>query len=207
MIVIEGPIGVGKTTLAKKLAGSLQANLILEDAEDNPFLERFYQQPELYALPTQLHFLFQRHKQMATVLQGDLFQDIWIADYLIDKDRLFAEITLADDELHLYQQVYQQLAPKRCKPDLVIYLQAPVPVLLERVRKRGRPEERPVQQEYLQKVADAYTRFFHFYDASPLLIVNASGLDLVDNPEHYQALLDRIQNTQSGRNYFNPLID
>jgi len=204
-IVVEGPIGVGKTTLARKLAQTFQGELVLEDAENNPFLERFYQDPRAAALPTQLYFLFQRHRQMQALMQCDMFTPITVSDYLIDKDRLFAEATLTNDELDLYVQAFQHLALSHPQPDLVIYLQAPAQVLMRRVRQRGRAVEAPIRAEYLQRIVDAYTQFFHYYSASPLLIVNASGLDLINDQDDYQTLLERIDCTRSGRNYFNPL--
>lgn len=205
-IAVEGPIGVGKTTLAKKLAQSFQGELLLEGAQENPFLEKFYQDPKGGALPAQLFFLFQRSRQLKEVIQSDLFIQNRVADYLMDKDRLFAQVTLNEDELSLYEQVYQNLTIDAPTPDLVIYLQAPVEILLKRIRKRGVNMEYSITQEYLNKLSNAYTDFFHYYDASPLLIVNASGMDLVNNEQHYQQLLERIESTTSGRHYFNPTI-
>ncbi len=204
-IVIEGPIGVGKSSLAKKMGLTLSARLELEDAGSNPFLEKFYENPTEAALPTQLYFLFQRHKHMQQILQPDLFAPNMISDYLIDKDRLFAQVTLSDDEFALYDQVYQQLTIQHPAPDLVIYLQAPVEILVERVKKRGRKQEKNIQFDYLQKIATAYTQFFHYYNASPLLIVNTSAIDLMNNGVHYNELLERVLSTQAGRHYFNPV--
>jgi deoxyguanosine kinase len=203
-IAIEGPIGVGKTTLANKLAQSLQGELVLESANENPFLEKFYQDPKAGALPAQLFFLFQRTQQLKELIQTDMFIQHRVADYLMEKDRLFARVTLNQDELNLYEQVYQNLTIDAPKPDLVIYLQAPVDVLLKRIRQRGVNMEFSISQEYLDKLSEAYTDFFHYYDSSPLLIVNASGIDLVNNEQHYNQLLERIENTTSGRHYFNP---
>ncbi|MGX5175022.1 deoxynucleoside kinase [Aliikangiella sp. IMCC44653] len=203
-IAIEGPIGVGKTTLANKLAQSLQGELVLESATENPFLEKFYQDPKAGALPAQLFFLFQRTQQLKELIQTDMFIQHRVADYLMEKDRLFARVTLNQDELNLYEQVYQNLTIDAPKPDLVIYLQAPVDVLLKRIRQRGVNMEFSISQEYLDKLSEAYTDFFHYYDSSPLLIVNASGIDLVNNEQHYNQLLERIENTTSGRHYFNP---
>jgi deoxyadenosine/deoxycytidine kinase len=205
-IAVEGPIGVGKTTLAKKLAQSFQGEVLLEGAQENPFLESFYQDPKGGALPAQLFFLFQRTQQLKEVVQSDMFINNRVADYLMDKDRLFAQVTLNKDELNLYEQVYQNLTIDAPKPDLVIYLQAPVEILLKRIRKRGVNMEHSITQEYLDKLSTAYTDFFHYYDASPLLIVNASGMDLVNNEQHYHQLLERIESTTSGRHYFNPTI-
>ncbi|WMS89171.1 deoxynucleoside kinase [Pleionea litopenaei] len=203
-IAIEGPIGVGKTTLARKLAEYYQAELLLEGADENPFLPRFYQDPKAGALPTQLYFLFQRARQLKELRQGDMFIPTYVSDFLMDKDRLFAQVTLDSDELSLYQQVYDNLTIDTPQPDLVIYLQAPVNVLLDRIRKRATPHEAIIQKEYLEKISDAYMEFFHYYQGSPLLIVNASGIDLVENQHDYQQLLERIQETNSGRHYFNP---
>lgn len=203
-IAVEGPIGVGKTTLARRLAQHYEAELLLEEAEENPFLERFYQNPTAAALPTQLFFLFQRTRQLQRARQTDLFTPMRVADYLMEKDRLFARMTLDDDELRLYEQVYAQFAIDAPRPDLVIYLQAPVDVLMSRIRKRGRREEELVERGYLQKVADEYAHFFHYYDEAPLLIVNASGIDLVECEEDFVELLARIEKTPRGRHYFNP---
>jgi len=204
-IVVEGPIGVGKSTLTRKLALTLGASVVLEDSAANPFLQRFYENPQDGALPTQLYFLFQRQQQMKQLMQPDLFSPHVIADYIIQKDQLFARETLTDDEFELYQQVYKHLTIQHPTPDLVIYLQAPVEVLMERVRLRNREEEKELHPEYLTKIATAYTQFFHYYSDSPLLIVNASGVDLVNDEAHYTELVKRIDKTQSGRNYFNPL--
>lgn len=203
-IVIEGPIGVGKTSLAKRLAADFSGELLLEGAEDNPFLDRFYRNPRHAALPTQLFFLFQRARQMQEMRQSDLFAPVRIADFLLEKDRLFAQLTLDDDELRLYEQVYNNLSVDAPRPDLVIYLQAPVEVLLDRVRKRGRAFERFIESNYLQRLVEAYTRFFYYYSETPLLIVNAAEIDLVNNSKDYQVLVERIGKVRSGRHYFNP---
>lgn len=204
-IIIEGPIGVGKTSLARRLAATFGSELLLERAEDNPFLERFYQHPRQAALPTQLSFLVQRVQQVAHLRQGDMFRGRLVSDFLLDKDRLFAQLTLDDDELHLYEQVYDHLVVAAPRPDLVIYLQAPVEVLLERIKKRGIPYERLIESAYLQRLADAYAQFFHHYDGSPLLIVNAADIDWVENERDYFELVERIRRTRSGRHYVNPL--
>ncbi len=205
-IAIEGPIGVGKTTLAKKLAHSFGAELLLEGAAENPFLEKFYQDPKAGALPAQLYFLFQRTRQLQELRQGDMFAPNHVADFLMDKDRLFARVTLDSDELNLYEQVYDNLTIDAPTPDLVIYLQAPSDVLLKRIRKRGVAMENTINQDYLNQLSSAYTDFFHYYNASPLLIVNASGIDLVNSQKDYQQLLERIETTTSGRHYFNPTM-
>lgn len=205
-IAIEGPIGVGKTTLAKKLAQSLNGELLLEGASENPFLEKFYQDPKSGALPAQLFFLFQRTQQIKELIQTDMFISNRVADFMMEKDRLFARVTLNQDELNLYEQVYANLTIDAPSPDLVIYLQAPVEVLLKRIRQRGLNMEFSITDEYLSQLSNAYTDFFHYYDASPLLIVNASGMDIVNNDSHYQQLLQRIEETNNGRNYFNPTV-
>jgi len=203
-IVIEGPIGVGKTSLAKRLADDFGGDLLLEGAEENPFLARFYRNPRHAALPTQLFFLFQRAQQIQALRQSDLFAPVRVADFMLEKDRLFAELTLDDDELNLYRQVYENITLDAPQPDLVIYLQAPVDVLLNRVQKRGRHYERFLETNYLERLVESYTRFFYHYTATPLLIVNAADIDLVNNTQDYQLLLERLKKTTSGRHYFNP---
>ncbi len=203
-IAVEGPIGVGKTTLAKRLSEEYQLELLLEGAEDNPFLTRFYQNPQSAALPTQLFFLFQRIKQLEDIKQSDMFVSGHVADFLMEKDRLFAQVTLDNDELNLYHKVFDNLTLDSPKPDLVIYLQAPVPVLLERIRKRGRKIESNIQYDYLEKICNAYTEFFYYYNDAPLLIINASEIDVVSNDHDYQQLLKQISQAKNGRHYFNP---
>jgi len=203
-IVVEGPIGVGKTSLAKRLAHSFESELLLEGADENPFLERYYKKPAEAALPTQLFFLFQRARQMQELRQHDLFKPVRVADFLIEKDRLFAELTLQDDEFDLYEQVYANMTIDAPVPDLVIYLQAPVDVLLQRINKRGIDAERRISSAYLQRLVDGYTDFFYQYNASPLLIVNASEIDLVNSSQDYDLLLEQVQTIRSGRHYFNP---
>jgi deoxyguanosine kinase len=203
-IVVEGPIGVGKTSLAKRLAESFASEVLLEGAEENPFLERFYQDPRSAALQTQLFFLFQRARQLQALRQTDMFQPVRVADFIMEKDRLFAELTLDEEEYKLYQQVYQHVTIDAPTPDLVIYLQAPVDVLLKRVSKRGRQYERYLEAAYLARIVESYTRFFYDYAQSPLLIVNAAEIDLVNNESDYQLLLEQIHKTRSGRHYFNP---
>jgi deoxyguanosine kinase len=203
-IAVEGPIGVGKTSLAKRLADSFNYDILLEKPEENPFLERFYRDPRQHALATQLFFLFQRAQQLQTLKQDDLFEPVRVADFLIDKDVLFAQVNLDPDEFQLYQNVYNHLTIDAPTPDLVIYLQAPTPVLLNRIQKRGIPAEQTIEADYLHRLNEAYTRFFHFYDRSPLLIVNCTDLDLVGNNEDYQLLLEQIKNAPLGVHYFNP---
>jgi deoxyadenosine/deoxycytidine kinase len=204
-IVIEGPIGVGKTSLARRLCASLEAEPVLEQAAENPFLERFYRNPRDGALPTQLYFLFQRAQQLAALNQQDMFAPLRVADYLLDKDRLFARVTLDEAELGLYEQVYAKLDVQAPKPDLVVYLQAPADVLLERIAKRGIRYEQQIDREYLERLNEAYARFFHEYEAAPLLIVNAASIDPINNQSDYDELLAAIQRMKRGRLYYNPL--
>lgn len=204
-IVVEGPIGVGKTTLATKLAKTFDTELMLELANENPFLMRFYSDPKSVALPAQLFFLFQRAKQIEELRQTDMFKPVQVSDFLIEKDKLFASITLNDDELALYHQVYEKLTLDVPVPDLVIYLQAPVDILLQRIRERGRDFERPLTRHYLHKISDAYIEFFYHYASSPLLIVNTQDFDLSTNDRDYEVLLEHIYQLQPGRHYFNPI--
>jgi deoxyguanosine kinase len=202
-IAVEGPIGVGKTTLVEKLAHTFGAGLMLEKVDENPFIAQFYQNPARYALPTQLSFLLQRAKQVLNFSQIDLFQNTHIADFLIDKDLIFAELTLNANELKLYQQIYQHLTIDAPRPDLVIYLQAPVEILQSRITTRGRSYEKPITQDYLSQLSDAYTQFFHEYDENTLLTVNTQSIDLIHNDADYNALIEEIDQVQSGRHYFN----
>jgi deoxyadenosine/deoxycytidine kinase len=204
-IVVEGPIGVGKTHLVKRLAESFSGTTLLEEPEHNPFLEKFYLHPKQSALPTQLSFLMQRVKLSTAVQQDDLFNDLQIADFMVEKDRLFAQITLDDDELALYNMVYDSLTMQHRSPDLVIYLQAPLSVLKTRVSQRGIGYEQRIEDAYLQRLVDNYADFFHYYDAAPLLIVNAEQIDLTNSEQDYQNLLEQIRTLQSGRQYYNPL--
>ncbi len=203
-IAVEGPIGVGKTSLARRLADTFHSEILLELPQENPFLERFYHDPQRNALATQLYFLLQRARQMQELRQSDLFDTVRVADFLIDKDALFARQNLDDDEYALYQQVYAHLTIDAPTPDLVIYLQAPASVLLQRIHKRGIPAEQQIQRDYLERLNEAYAQFFHYYVRSPLLIVNCAEIDLVNNDEDYQLLLEQIQSSTSGIHYFNP---
>lgn len=202
-VVVEGPIGVGKTSLAQKLAERLDSALLLENASDNPFLPRFYQEPRRYALATQLHFLFDRARQFHELSQGDLFMNGMVADFLLAKDPLFARLNLDDDEYALYQKLYADLAPAAPAPDLVIYLQASVSVLAGRVKKRGIDYEQAVTPDYLARLAGAYSEFFHRYDDAPLLIVNSDSLDFAHDDKHFELLLERMTGMRGAREFFN----
>jgi len=203
-IVVEGPIGVGKTTLARRLAESFGSDLLLEGAEENPFLERFYQDPRSAALQTQLFFLFQRAQQLKALRQGDMFQPVRVADYIMEKDRLFAELTLDKEEFKLYEQVYTHVTLDAPQPDLVVYLQAPVEVLRRRIIERGRGYEKNMDADYLQRLSESYMQFFHNYNQAPLLIVNAAEIDFANNQQDYELLLEQVRKIRSGRHYFNP---
>ncbi len=204
-IVVEGPIGVGKTALARRLAENLSADLVLEEVAENPFLERFYRDGRSAALPAQMFFLFARARQIETMRQSDLFTDTRVSDYLFSKDRLFASLNLDADELALYEQIADKLAVEPPVPDLVIYLQSTVDSLLERISRRGRPYELMIDRKYLERVTDAYARFFHTYDEGPLLIVNASQIDPVGNEADFEQLFRQIENTTGGRHFYNPV--
>lgn len=203
-IAVEGPIGVGKTTLANRLAQTLQYPILLEPAAENPFLDRYYRDGKRHALSTQLYFLLHRARQVADIGTNDLLGTNLIADFLIEKDDLFAKLTLDDNEYALYRQIYENLAIQAPTPDLVIYLQAPAHILLERIRARGIQYEREITVDYLESLIKGYTEFFHFYDAGPLLIVNATEIDIANNAHHFDALLDQIVAMDGLRQYFNP---
>lgn len=203
-IAVEGPIGVGKTSLSHRLAETFNYELLLEKADENPFLERFYQDPRRHALATQLYFLFQRAQQLQALRQDDLFTPVRVADFLIDKDRLFAEQNLDPDEFEIYRNVYEHLTIDAPAPELVIYLQAPTEVLLQRIRKRGIAAEQLIELDYLENLNRAYTEFFHYYRASDLLIVNNAEIDLLSNEDDYQQLIDYIVGKPGGTHYFNP---
>ncbi len=206
-IVVEGPIGVGKTTLAKKLADSFGSELLLEDIADNPFMSRFYQNPKVMGLSTQLFFLLQRARQIQEIRQDDMFNPVRIADFLMEKDRLFAGLTLDEDEYKLYDQVYAQLTLEAPQPDLVIYLQAPVEVLLDRIENRGVQHERLIEAAYLQRLSDSYVSFFYHYSDAPLVIVNAAEVNFADNESDYSQLLSYLKSINTGRHYYNPNPD
>ncbi|MDH4040690.1 MAG: deoxynucleoside kinase [Gammaproteobacteria bacterium] len=203
-IAVEGPIGVGKTTLAKRLAASFNYQTLLEQADENPFLERFYRNRKQAALATQLFFLFQRSQKIHDLRQSDIFEPVRVADFLIEKDPLFARVNLDRDEFQLYQKVYRQLTIDAPRPDLVIYLQASPDVLLERIESRGIAAEKAIARDYLERLNEVYSEFFLYYDDAPLLIVNASELDLANSEADYIHLVDYLLEIRSGRHYFNP---
>lgn len=202
-IVIEGPIGVGKTTLARKLAEHLGVQSVLEQPQENPFLEKFYRDAGRYALQTQMFFLFQRIQQLQELAQSDLFSTRFVGDFLLEKDPLFARLTLADEELKLYEQLYRHMRTHAVQPDLVIYLQAPVDTLIERIRKRGIPMEASISHDYLQRLGDSYSRFLYNYDAAPLLIVNNEHMNMADNDEDFQLLLSHVAEMRGKRAFLN----
>jgi len=202
-VVVEGAIGAGKTSLARKLGARLGAELLLEAPGENPFLERFYAEPNRYALATQLNFLFQRADQVKALSQLNLFSRTVVADFLLEKDPLFAALTLSEDELALYQKLYAHLQPQSPKPDLVIVLQASMDTLMNRVERRGIRYEQQMTPEYLAQLSDSYTRFFHHYDIAPVLFVNTEGLNFVDEPTHLDWLIQRIAHMRSIREFFN----
>lgn len=203
-IAVEGPIGVGKTTLAKKLANTFNYQTLLEEAEENPFLEKFYRNDKQAALATQLFFLFQRAQKIQDVRQADIFEPVRVSDFLIEKDPLFARVTLDSNEYQLYEKVYQQLTIDAPKPDLVIYLQASTDVLQTRIQNRGISYEQSMGRDYLEQLNEVYSEFFLYYDGAPLLIVNASEIDLVNGENEYNHLVDYLLDIRSGRHYFNP---
>ena len=202
-IVVEGPIGCGKTSLARRLSERLGANLLLEEPHANPFLPLFYRDMARYALPAQLFFLFQRVGQLAGLRQPDLFEKATVADFSLAKDPLFARLTLGDAEYELYRRIYEHVKPQAPVPDLVVYLQASVPTLVDRVERRGNPMEARIPEEYLRRLSEAYTSYFHHYDEGPLLIVNNERLNFVEVPAHLDLLIERIRGMRGGREFFN----
>jgi len=203
-IAVEGPIGVGKTTLANKLAETFNYDILLEQPSENPFLESFYKNPGQSALAAQLFFLFQRMQQIQDLKQRSLFEPVRVADFVIEKDRLFAEVNLSKEEMQLYDKVYDHLTIDAPTPDLVIYLQAPVDVLLDRINRRGNPNEKYLTADYLERLNEAYSKFFLYYESAPLLIVNAAGINLHDSESDYEMLVDNIMSNPKGKNFLNP---
>ncbi|MEY2972310.1 MAG: deoxynucleoside kinase [Gammaproteobacteria bacterium] len=203
-IAVEGPIGVGKTTLAHKLAETFNYDVFLEQPSENPFLESFYKNPTQSALSAQLFFLFQRMQQIQDLKQRSLFEPVRVADFVIEKDRLFAEVNLSKEEMQLYDKVYEHLTIDAPTPDLVIYLQAPVDVLLDRINRRGNKNEKYLTADYLDKLNEAYSKFFLYYESAPLLIVNAAGINLHDSERDYEILVDNIMSSPKGKNFLNP---
>jgi deoxyguanosine kinase len=202
-IVIEGPIGVGKTSLARRMANHLRGELLLEKPDDNPFLERFYKDMPRYALPTQLFFLFQRADQLKGLVQADMFARPVVSDFMLEKDPLFARLTLTDAEYDLYHKIFRHLQPKAPPPGLVVYLQAPPAVLIERVKRRGNMFERSISTEYLQRLSESYMRFFHQYEAAPLMVINSENLNFADSEADFDLLLQQIEKMRGHREYFN----
>ncbi len=202
-ITVEGPIGVGKTSLAKQLVNYLNGSLLLENPEENPFLEKFYEDIPRYALSTQLFFLFQRANQVKNLKQTDLFSRVTVCDFLLEKDPLFAKLTLSDEEYRLYQQIYDHFQPLAPVPDLVIYLQASPEILVQRVKQRRSNYEKNISETYLWRLSDSYTQFFHQYEKAPVMIVNSENLNFVNNPADFNLLIEQINQMRSSREYFN----
>jgi deoxyadenosine/deoxycytidine kinase len=202
-VVVEGPIGAGKTSLARKLATRLDAELILENADENPFLPRFYEDRRRYALPVQLFFLVARVEQARKLIQGELFSPARVADFMLEKDLLFAKFSLDEAEFRLYRQLYDGMKPQTAAPDLVIYLQAKPTALMERVKRRGRSYERQISEAYLTDLSNAYSEFFYHYDAAPLLIVNTENLNFADKEADFELLLQHIHDMRGAREFFN----
>ena len=201
-LVVEGPIGAGKTSLARRLAPRFSADLLLEQPGENPFIARFYQDMARYALPAQLFFLFQRARMVEPLKQPDMFSRPTVADFLLEKDLLFARVTLSSDEFALYHKIYEALRPQAPAPDLVVYLQAQPAVLAERVRRRAAAFERGISEEYLALLAESYARFFYHYGAAPVLTVNSDNLNFVEREADFELLVSRIRGMRSRREFF-----
>ena len=204
-IAIEGPIGVGKSSLAKILARKFDARLVKEEVGNNPFLERFYEDPRKYAFQTQLFFLLSRYRQQKEMAQGNLFESAVLCDYILAKDKIFALINLEDDEVSLYESIYKLLVSTLPKPDMVIYLQARPEVLLSRVRKRGIAYERNISLDYLKTLSDAYNEYFFHYNETPLLVVNTSEIDFVESPRDLEHLVREVKSVKRGTQHYIPL--
>lgn len=202
-IAVEGPIGVGKTSLARRLGAHLEARTLLEQPELNPFLSRFYEDQQRFALQTQLFFLFQRIDRLQDRSPSELPDRPVVSDFLLEKDPIFARLTLSDDEYALYRRIYEQMAPPVAAPDLLIYLQAKPETLIARVRRRGLDMERRIDDAYLTVVAESYMRFFHHYDAAPVMVVNSENINFVDSDDDFQLLVRRIEAMRGHREYFN----
>ena len=204
-IVIEGPLGVGKTSLVQMLAEKMNGQTLMENVAENPFLVNFYQDPQKYGFQTQIFFLLRRYKQAQAIGQMDLFNRVVISDYLFDKDRIFAQVNLDDHEFWLYEQLFQILRKRLTPPDLVLFLQANTDVLMERIKKRNRKYERSINFKYLEKVNRAFNDFFFHYSDCPLLVVNASEIDFVHVPEDFENLVDQVKKMKSGIQYYVPI--
>jgi len=204
-IVVEGVIGVGKTSLARLLSERLQARLVLEEVEENPFLKDFYRERARYAFQTQMHFLFSRYQQQRSLRQMELFRERMVADYLFQKDRIFASLNLSERELALYERLVGWLELEVMKPDIVVYLQASPDVLMERIARRARPYEKEMERDYIRHLNEAYNHFFFHYVEAPLLVVNTNGIDFVNDPDDFQDLLKRIRTHRGGTVYYAPI--
>lgn len=203
-LVIEGPIGVGKSSLARLLSDRLQARLVLEKVEENPFLARFYENPKRFAFQAQVFFLLSRYRQQVELGQMDLFNRMTICDYFLPKDQIFASVTLSDEERALYDQLYQLLSPRVATPDLLIYLQASTDTLIDRIETRGRPFEKEIPWDYLDTVNQAYNKFFFHYEQSPLLVIQTEAIDFVNNPDDLEDLIKQISSVKQGAHYYVP---